>query len=55
MNETTNTIEITDFDSTQFSGISTEWSDFNKEIGSVIQAWDNYLFNYKLSKNINQI
>ncbi len=36
--------EITDFNSTQFSEISTEWLDFNKEINLIIQAWDDYFF-----------
>ena len=36
--------ETTDFNSTQFSGTSTEWCDFNKEISLIVQAWDNYLF-----------
>ena len=36
--------ETTDFNSTQFSGTSTEWCDFNKEISLIGQAWDNYLF-----------
>ena len=36
--------DSTDFNSTQFSETSTDWSDFNKEISSVVQAWDNYFF-----------
>ena len=36
--------DSTDFNSTQFSETSTEWSDFNKEISSVVQAWDDYFF-----------
>ena len=40
----TDVFETTDFNSTQFSGRSTEWSDFNKEISTIIRAWDNYFF-----------
>lgn len=40
----TDAFETTDFNSTQFSGISTQWSDFNKEISTIVQAWDNYFF-----------
>ena len=36
--------DSTDFNSTQFSETSTDWFDFNKEISSVVQAWDNYFF-----------
>ena len=36
--------ESTDFNSTQFSETSTDWFDFNKEISSVVQAWDDYFF-----------
>ena len=38
------TFETTDFNSTQFSGISTQWPDFNKEISNILQAWENYFF-----------
>ena len=40
----TDIFETTDFNSTQFSSGSTELSDFNKEINTIIQAWDNYFF-----------
>lgn len=40
----TDAFETTDFNSTQFSSASTELFDFNKEISSIVRAWDNYFF-----------
>lgn len=36
--------ETTNFNNTQFSETSTEWSDFNREISRIVQAWDDYFF-----------
>lgn len=35
---------LTRFNDTQFSDISTEYADFNKDFVSYIQIWDDYLF-----------